>query len=106
MLLDVTLVTIIRGWRQVFGDSQRSLKSIVIGGELKADGVLDNSLAVSVLGNPANGVVVIVGYLVKEPNHRLCRGAIGGIMPFKTKVREIRNSIFFGSSDKCIGLIV
>ena len=28
-------------------------------------------------------VVVIVGYLVKEPNHRLCRDAIGGFMPFK-----------------------
>ena len=72
MLLDATLVTIIRVWRQVFVDSQRSLKSIVISGELKADGVLDNSLAVSVLGNPANGVVVIVRNLVKEPNHGPC----------------------------------
>ncbi len=69
LLYDVTSVTIIRVWRQVFVDSQRSLKSIVIGGELKADGVFDNSLAVSVLSNPANVVVVIVGYLVKEPNN-------------------------------------
>ena len=69
MLLDVALVTIIRGRCQVFVDSQCSLKSIVISGELKADSVLDNSLAVSVLGNPANGVVVIVGYFVKETNH-------------------------------------
>ena len=67
--IDVTLVTVIRVGRQVFVDSLRSLKSIVIGGELKADGGLNNSLAVSVFGNPANSVVVIMGYLVKETNH-------------------------------------
>ena len=71
LLFDVTLVTIIRVWRQVFVDSQRSLKSIVIGGELKADGVLDDSLAVSVLGNLTNTVVVVVRYRVEETDHEL-----------------------------------
>ena len=65
----VTLVGLLGTFRQELVNRQCSLKSIVISGELKADGVFDNSLAVSVLGNPANGVVVIVGYFVKETNH-------------------------------------